>query len=224
MSVFLAKFAYPIQLTYMKTKHFLSMLAVMSAYTFAIGQDYADSRALWGSVCGLSNATSNSSSLNKVLVSWRMLPGDNADTSFDLYRKVGENNEFKINGKPIKATNYRDNGLSLTSAGDVTYRLTYAGEEETLCTYVMNEYQRHNALPYISIPLTPTKDVCDIEGMEYQANDVSVGDLDGDGEMEIVVKRLLAHGDNDGTGSGESPLEVRHTVLYEAYKLDGTML
>ncbi len=77
-----------------------------SACIVCFGQDATASRALWGSVCGLSNATSYGSSLNKVLVSWRMLPGDDADTAFDLYRKVGENNEFKINGKPIKATNY----------------------------------------------------------------------------------------------------------------------
>ena len=208
----------------MKTKFLFSLAALTSACVPGFGREVPCQRALWGSVCGLSNATSYGSSLNKVLVSWRMLPGDDADTAFDLYRKVGENNEFKINGKPIKATNYQDNGLSLTSAGDVTYRLTYAGEDDTLSTYVMKEEQRHNALPYISIPLTPTKDVCDIEGMEYQANDVSVGDLDGDGVMEIVVKRLLARGDNDGTGSGESPLEVRHTVLYEAYRLSGEML
>ena len=213
-----------IKLTYMKPKYLLSTVVFLSAASLGFSSDTVPSRALWGSVCGLSNATSYGGSLNKVLVSWRMLPGDDADTAFDLYRKVGENNEFRINGKPIKATNYQDNGLSLTSAGDVTYRLTYAGEDDTLSTYVMKEEQRHNALPYISIPLTPTKNVCDIEGMEYQANDVSVGDLDGDGEMEIVVKRLLAHGDNDGTGGGQSPKEVRHTLLYEAYRLDGTML
>ena len=208
----------------MKPTLILALATLAASFASGLAADNAPSRALWGSVCGLSNATSYGSSLNKVLLTWRMLPGDNADTSFDLYRKVGENEERKVNGKPIKATNYQDIGISLTSAGDVTYRLTYAEEEETLCTYVMREEQRHSALPYISIPLSPTKDVCDIEGMEYQANDVSVGDLDGDGETEIVVTRLLAHGDNDGTGSGESPLEVRHTVLYEAYRLNGEML
>ena len=208
----------------MKSTLMLTLVALAVSSMSGSAAGTAPSRALWGSVCGLSNATSYGSSLNKVLVTWRMLTGDGADTAFDLYRKVGDKEERKVNGQPIKATNYQDIGISLTSAGDVTYRLTYAGEDDTLCTYVMKEEQRHNALPYISIPLSPTKDVCDIEGMEYQANDVSVGDLDGDGETEIVVKRLLAYGDNDGTGSGESPLEVRHTVLYEAYRLNGEML
>ncbi len=186
-------------------------------------------RALWGSVCGTSNATTNNykETLDKMLVSWRMLPGDDASTAFDLYRSIGGGKEVKLNADPIYTTNYQD--LTLTFGGrgdngDVTYRLTYSGSDETIGTYTLMKGQRSGKKPYISIPLSATSDVCSIEGMEYQANDVSVGDLDGDGQMEIIVKRLLAHGDNDGTGSGESPLEVRHTVLYEAYKLDGTML
>ncbi|MDE7420249.1 MAG: hypothetical protein K2N35_08570, partial [Muribaculaceae bacterium] len=183
-------------------------------------------RALWGSVCGMSNATYYKESLDKMLLSWRMLPGDKADTAFDLYRKVADGKEEKLNKEPIFATNFQDLTMSFSGrgGGDTTYRLTYAGSDETIGLYVLPNKQRISKLPYISIPLTGTADVCDIAGMEYQANDVSVGDLDGDGQMEVIVKRLLSHDGNDGTGSGESPLEVRHTVLYEAYKLDGTML
>lgn len=189
------------------------------------GENPAD-RALWGSVCGTSNATTNTykGSLNTMLLSWRRLPGDNSATSFDLYRKVAGKDEELLNKNPIKTTNFQDASLSYTIAGDVEYRLTYSGSDETIGSYVIQESQRKSKLPYVTIPLSDTQDVCSIEGMEYQANDVSVGDLDGDGEMEIIVKRLLAHGDNDGTGSGASPLNVRHTVLYEAYKLNGKML
>lgn len=192
----------------------------------ASAEDAPLSRALWGSVCGVSNATTGtySGTINKMLISWRMLPGDNSDTAFDLYRKIGDGEEVKLNSKPIQATNYQDLTVSYTANGDATYRLTYAGEEEIIATYTMAESQRKGKQPYISIPLSGTDDVTSVEGATYQANDISVGDLDGDGQMEIVVKRLLAYGDSDGTGSGASPLSVRHTVLYEAYKLDGTML
>lgn len=183
-------------------------------------------RALWGSICGRSDATSNTykSSIGSMLLSWRMLPGDDETTSFDLYRAYAGQEEVKINNSPIFSTNYRDTGLTLSREGDVVYTLAYAGSDERIGSYTLSEAQRKEKLPYISIPLVPTGEVCSIEGMEYQANDVSVGDLNGDGLMEIIVKRLLAHDGNDGTGAGASPLEVRHCVLYEAYNLAGEML
>lgn len=209
---------------------FLLMLALSSIPVFSNDNPASTDRALWGSICGASNATAggNKDVLNKFLLTWRMLPGDGTKTAFDLYRSQAGKDEVKINTSPITATNFRDLTVSLNA--DATYRLTYAGKDETLSTYTVRKDQLSGKRPYISIPLSPTQDVCDIACVRYEANDASVGDLDGDGRMEIVVKRLLAHdgidgmGASDGTGSGESPLSVRHTVLYEAYNLDGDML
>lgn len=209
----------------------LRIITLSACVAFFVAVSAADSvgnagRALWGSLCGTSNATTGDykNTLNKMLLSWRMLPGDNGSTAFDLYRTIGDGAEKKLNEKPITKTNFQDETLPFTGEGDAVYRLTYAGSDDTVGSYTLPEAQRIAKLPYISIPLSETASVCDIEGVSYQANDVSVGDLDGDGQMEIVVKRLLAYGDSDGTGSGASPLFVRHTVLYEAYRLDGTML
>lgn len=197
------------------------MLGVSAFTAHAVNMD---DRALWGSICGTDNATTRNytETLNKLLISWRMLPGDNAETAFDLYRTLGNGQEKKLNSAPIKATNFLD--LTIQGDGDASYRLTYAGKNETIGHYTMLEEQRKQKLPYISIPLRSTKDILNVEGYRYEANDASVGDLDGDGCMEIVVKRLLACDDNDGTGGGETPKNIRHVVLWEAYNLDGAFM
>ena len=185
------------------------------------------SRALWASINGRKDASLGNyqQHTGKVLISWRMLPGDNADTAFDLYRKAGTTTEKKI-ASGLKQTNFQDEPTWKTI--DNVYRLTYAGSDETLATFTLTKAQLSSGLPYISIPLKETSDVCADEDIVYYANDCSAGDLDGDGEMEIVVKRLLGHKSNnntdEGTGAGDSDPNVRHTIIWDAYKLDGTLL
>lgn len=206
----------------MKNNYLIALLLLAS--TGAAQNTGVNERALWGSICRTQNATTRPylETLDKLLISWRMLPGDDNDTSFDLYRKIGNGKEEKLNTTPIQSTNYIDETIS--GDGDAVYRLTLSGKSETIGIYTISEQQRSEGLPYISIPLKGTADVCSVPGYRYEANDATVGDLDGDGRMEIIVKRLLATDEFDGTGSGASPLDARHTVLYEAYNLDGEFM
>lgn len=184
-----------------------------------------ESRALWASINKNRNTTYLHDADKIVLVSWRMLPQDTKDTAFDLYRAV-DGVEEKINTEPIKGkTNYQD--ISANHDKTNTYRLTYAGKNETIGTYTLDETRVSKGYPYISIPLQATTDIH--ATYPYEANDVSVGDLDGDGEYEIVLKRCInvnggeVSEDEDGEDTGDYP-DVRHTNLLEAYKLDGTFL
>ncbi|MBC7722241.1 MAG: rhamnogalacturonan lyase, partial [Pedobacter sp.] len=66
-----------------------------------------------------------------------------------------------------------------------------------------------NAKPYLAIPLkTPPG---------YLAGDVSVGDMDGDGEYELVVHMTGRSHDNSQSGITDPP-------IFQCYKLDGTFL
>lgn len=210
--------------------HILTTLLVALCTVVASAEKLPD-RALWASINGASNASLGDyqQHTGKVLVSWRMLPGDNADTGFDLYRTIGTGAEKKIASNIKNRTCYQDGTASKTA--DNHYRLTYAGSVETLSSFTLTKAQVSGGLPYISIPLADTKDVYEnTSKIVYTANDVSIGDLDGDGEFELVVKRLQSVKDesgnivSDGSGASYSQQDCLWAVIWDAYKLDGTLL
>ncbi len=183
-------------------------------------------RALWGSIMNNSKATYFHEYRNKMLISWRWLLTDvKGTTAFDLYRTI-DGVEEKLNDAPIIGkTNFQDNGFSTEK--QMTYRLTYADQDETLATYSPAIDQIKDKLPYISIPLASTADVHPT--FAYDANDASVGDVDGDGEYEIILKRCLNYSlpETDEDEANTLPADdktVQHTNLLECYKLDGTLL
>ena len=199
-------------------------------------------RALWGSIAvppgsGAINLGDYRDANNKVLLTWRMLPGDTEDTAFNLWRKTDDsdtwtcvNDALKTGTKGIKGTNYQHAPLS-TITGDIHYRLTYADPTKTgdamtcddyIGEYTMKMEQATKKVPYVSIKLQSTDDCSDYPSVfTYEANDCSVGDLDGDGQLEIVVKRLLNGGTPDNS---DTDPRAKHVIVWDAYKLDGTML
>ncbi len=142
-----------------------------------------------------------------VFVGWRLLGNDPASVSFDLYRD-GE----KINEDPITtSTNYLDAEGTLDSVYQIKV-IGGSGPKETDTVKVWSEQ-------YLSIPLDkPAGGVSpDGEAYKYSANDASAGDLDGDGQYEIVVKWDALARDNAHAG-------YTTNTYFDAYKLDGTKL
>lgn len=194
-------------------------------------------RMLWASINGRTDAVHSDYKIynDKILVSWRMLPSDENATGFDLYRKSKNGKEIKLNSSPIiNSTNFQDTGANYNE--DNTYRLCYAGQTQTLDTYTITTQQTSSGFPYISIPLKSTTDIHPT--YEYRANDISVGDVDGDGIYEIILKRILTSTSVNGGEEAEDNEDIKndditttnewykvpHYTLLEAYKLDGTFL
>lgn len=146
-----------------------------------------------------------------VLVSWRWLPDDADDITFDVYR-----DGTKLNAEPIsKSTNYKD--LTAVIGTTYTYSVQDAGTGVSLGTCTIKPTDGA-AGAYRSIKVKTRVDY------DYDINDGAIGDLDGDGEYEIVIKRQVIGQSRDVGQSNSSVwtgLQIGSCLL-EAYKLDGS--
>ncbi|WP_445670630.1 rhamnogalacturonan lyase [Paenibacillus sp. FSL R7-0026] len=144
-----------------------------------------------------------------VFVSWRLLGTEGSNVSFNVYR-----DGTKVNATPItSSTNLQD--ASGTSSSKYTVRAVVSGAEQAASAAA--SVWGNN---YLSVPLSVPAGGTTPDGVAYtySANDASAGDLDGDGEYELIVKWDPSNSkDNSQSGyTGE--------VFIDAYKLNGTRL
>ena len=148
----------------------------------------------------------------KIFVSWRVLGTDPFGLAFNLYRSADGAIPEKLNPAPLTgATHFIDATFNPAAANTYSVRPLLAGAEPppSARTVVATIPANAPARPYFSIPLkTPAG---------YTPNDTSVGDLDGDGEYEIIVHLTGRARDNSRAGITDEP-------IFHAYKLDGTLL
>ena len=117
-------------------------------------------------------------------LSWRMTLEDAAGLQFDLYRSSGGGAEVKLNKEPIDRTSdFLDRTVDYT----VDNRWTLKATTGEVATWTRLKGEERN--PYLSVPVCKPEDgEIAGESFTYTANDCSVGDLDGDGEYEIILK------------------------------------
>lgn len=146
---------------------------------------------------------------DSVYVGWRMLGTDADDIAFNLYRKSGNNEAIKLNDDPIiKSTNFVDAGVKFDLPNSYFIKPILKGSE-LAASKSFTLPSKPPIQQYLTIPLkTPAG---------YTPNDASVGDLDGDGEYEIVLHQTGRSRDNSSNGITDPP-------IFQAYKLDGTFL
>ncbi|MBT0669557.1 rhamnogalacturonan lyase [Novosphingobium profundi] len=143
-----------------------------------------------------------------ILVSWRLLADDPVDARFEIRR----------NGKVIHRTGRGEATAFRYAAGSPSDRYEVVpGNGRTAKEGVAAPMW---AKGYLSIPLSPPPEGVTPDGQRYgyTANDASLGDLDGDGNYEIVLKwdPTNSHDNSQSGYTGD--------VYLDAYTLDGTRL
>ncbi|TWI65453.1 rhamnogalacturonan endolyase [Pseudoduganella lurida] len=141
-----------------------------------------------------------------VLVSWRSLNTDAPGLAFHVYRGGQKLNAVSI----TTSTNYLD---KTGGSGAYEVREVVNGVEGAASKALVID-------GYLTVPLQQPAGATTPDGKEYTytASDASVGDLDGDGRYEIVLKWEPTNA-KDNSASGYTGI-----VLLDAYRLDGTRL
>ncbi|MHB9140628.1 MAG: rhamnogalacturonan lyase family protein [Paludibacter sp.] len=161
-----------------------------------------------------------------VYLSWRFLGTDNIATGFNIYR-----NNTLVNSSPITtSTNYSDASGTMTSIYKVLPVLNGVEDTSGVKTVIswaqqyktiqLNRPARGITEPnkYGSTGKAASGSFPTGQPYGYSPNDCSVGDVDGDGEYEIIVKW------DPSNSQDNSYYGITGNVYIDAYKLDGTFM
>ena len=145
---------------------------------------------------------------NQVYVGWRMLGTEPTDVSYNLYC-----NGKKVAESPFSTTTNYTHTIATNETYSVRAIINGIEQSESETASVW-------ANQYLDIPMQIPNGGTSPDGRKYtySVGDSSVGDVDGDGQYEIVVKwdPSNAH-DNSHKG-------YTGNVLIDCYRLDGTKL
>lgn len=149
---------------------------------------------------------------SEVFVTWRYLTSDPFGTAFNVYR-----NGQKLNSTPIRDVTFF---VDRNTKGGIYSVKPVIGTKEIMEKSISWEMPNNAPIGYIDLPLDKPADGITPanEKYDYSPNDCSAADVDGDGEMEIIVKWYPSNA-HDNAHDGYTG-----NTYIDAYKLNGTKL
>jgi rhamnogalacturonan endolyase len=157
----------------------------------------------------------------QVYVGWRLLGTEaTANIGFNVYRSTDGGSAVKLNSSVITSSaNFVDNSANLSQSNRYFVRAVVNGAEQAdSATFTLPANAPTQS--YIRVPLQrPPGGTTPIgESYTYSPGDASVGDLDGDGDYEIVLKWDPSN-QKDNSQDGYTG-----NVYLDAYELNGARL
>ena len=137
---------------------------------------------------------------NGVFVNWRITSDEWYNTAYKLYRDGSLIYSTTTEG----ASNYLDSGGNINSKYSVSVVKKGVESVQTPPASVIGN-------SYLEIPL---RDIKKLGKQAYYPNDATAADLDGDGQYEVIIKRMRRNWE----------ATCFDYTYFEAYKLDGTFL
>ncbi|SCP98236.1 rhamnogalacturonan lyase family protein [Anaerobium acetethylicum] len=139
-----------------------------------------------------------------VYLSWRLFENDPEDVTFTVYRND------QVIASDMTVTNCVDEG---GAAGDV-YKVVGSSDAglglSVTATETWENYYAEFQLVKPEDQTMPDASIC-----TYTANDMSVGDLDGDGKYELLVKWMPSNSQDNSKGG------YTGTTIIDAYDING---
>lgn len=152
-------------------------------------------------------------SSSSVFISWRYLSSDPMDVAFHIYR-----DGKKLTQTPVsEGTCFRD---SYSGSAVATYTVEPVANGNDKLVKGSYTLPKDAPIGYLNIPLNNPAGGVTPTGQEYtySPNDASIGDVDGDGEYEIILKWDPSNSHDNAHDGYTGP------VLFDCYRLDGTFL
>ncbi len=153
----------------------------------------------------------------EVYIGWRLLETDAGSEGFNVYRVSGNNSPILLNENPVfNTTDFIDKNPVMNETS------TYF-----VCNIVNGVEGISSENTEVTLPTKADSYISIMLAGDYSANKAGVGDLDGDGQFEYVIKTPDISFDpwaGDGTERKGLWQPSPETYKLEAYRLDGTLM